>query len=264
MFNTATNIITWEIQDIGSEDFKMLNYELAAPQTAGDYAIHTTIGCTDENETVYPAINISKFIIVSGAALPDLTLTSGDIRFIPPSPNSTSSLMHAATGDLTLATAPVTEISALKATIHNIGTVDASDVTVQFFDGDPGAGGIQIGSDQTITSIPAGGAGMVSVDWTPGAYAYAIYVRVDPFDSIQESNEENNIAFNTILLGTRGDLNNDGTITPADAMITLQIAAGSHPSDPATRVAADVSGDGQVTPLDALMILQAAAGAIEL
>ena len=64
-FNTATNIITWEIQSIGSEDFKMLNYELVAPQTAGNYTINTTIEYTDENGTVYPVINISKSIIIT-------------------------------------------------------------------------------------------------------------------------------------------------------------------------------------------------------
>jgi len=57
----------------------------------------------------------------------------------------------------------------------------------------------------------------------------------------------------------KGDLNSDGTLTPADAAIALRIAAtGAH--DPA----ADVSGDGVVTSLDALMILQAAADRIEL
>lgn len=44
--------------------------------------------------------------------------------------------------------------------------------------------------------------------------------------------------------------------TTADAVIALQIAAGSRPFDSRW----DVSGDGQVTSLDALMILQAAAG----
>jgi parallel beta-helix repeat protein len=54
-----------------------------------------------------------------------------------------------------------------------------------------------------------------------------------------------------------GDLNSDGSITPADAAIALAITASG-----AQNPAADVSGDGQVTSLDALMILQAAAGAI--
>jgi hypothetical protein len=62
-----------------------------------------------------------------------------------------------------------------------------------------------------------------------------------------------------------GDLNSDDQITPADAAIALQIAAGGPSScDPAMLAAADVSGDNRVTSLDALTILQAAAGAIEL
>ena len=57
-----------------------------------------------------------------------------------------------------------------------------------------------------------------------------------------------------------GDVNGDGVVTAADAVIALEIAAGSRPNDPA----ADVSGDGVVTSLDALMILQAAADAIKI
>ncbi len=63
----------------------------------------------------------------------------------------------------------------------------------------------------------------------------------------------------------KGDLNDDGFITPADAVIALVIATGGSVScDPATFAAADVSDDNRVTSLDALMILQAAAGAIAL
>jgi hypothetical protein len=58
---------------------------------------------------------------------------------------------------------------------------------------------------------------------------------------------------------TRGDLNGDDHITPADAAIALQIA-----STGAQNPTADVSGDHRVTSPDTLMILQAAAGAIEL
>ena len=60
-------------------------------------------------------------------------------------------------------------------------------------------------------------------------------------------------------LPLRGDLNSDGTLTPADAAIALHIAATGAHND-----AADVSGDGRVTSIDALMILQAAAGGIAL
>ncbi len=51
-----------------------------------------------------------------------------------------------------------------------------------------------------------------------------------------------------------------GGFTTADALIALEIAAGSRPFDSRW----DVSGDGMVTSLDALMILRAAAGGIEI
>jgi len=59
----------------------------------------------------------------------------------------------------------------------------------------------------------------------------------------------------------KGDLNRDDDITTADAMIALQMAAGSRTPDIAR---GDVSGDDMVTSLDALMIMQAAARNIEL
>ena len=62
----------------------------------------------------------------------------------------------------------------------------------------------------------------------------------------------------------KGDLNRDNQITPADAVIALEIATGSRPCDTATLAAADVSDDGRVTSLDALMILQAGTGAMTL
>ena len=62
-----------------------------------------------------------------------------------------------------------------------------------------------------------------------------------------------------VEIKSRGDVNQDGVITPTDAVIVLQMAVRGK-WDPF----ADVSGDGQVTSLDALMILQAAAGAISL
>ncbi len=57
-----------------------------------------------------------------------------------------------------------------------------------------------------------------------------------------------------------GDVNGDGVVTAADAVIALEIAVGIRPND----LAADLDGDGQVTSLDALMILKAAAGQINI
>ena len=49
----------------------------------------------------------------------------------------------------------------------------------------------------------------------------------------------------------KGDLNHDGAVTRADALIVLQMAARGEYS-----IEADVSGDSMVTSLDALLILQ--------
>ena len=54
-----------------------------------------------------------------------------------------------------------------------------------------------------------------------------------------------------VAITERGDLNHDGTITPADAVIALQIAVRGGWLE-----AADMDRDGSVTSLDALMILQ--------
>jgi hypothetical protein len=74
-------------------------------------------------------------------------------------------ITHQTTVALNIAATGEGNITTISATIHNIGTADASIVTVQFFDGDPDAGGIQIGDNQTIILIPADGVGTVSVDW---------------------------------------------------------------------------------------------------
>jgi len=50
-----------------------------------------------------------------------------------------------------------------------------------------------------------------------------------------------------------GDVNHDGKLSTADAVLALRMAVGSIDIDPA----ADVNCDGRVTSLDALMILQA-------
>ena len=111
---------------------------------------------------------------------PDLTLLSTDITFDPASP---------AAGDTVTITA----------TIHNVGDEAATDVVVRFYDGYPGAGGTQIGTDQMIPSLAAdGGTGSASVDWTSVSGDHNIYVAADPDNAIAESNESNNMSFETI------------------------------------------------------------------
>lgn len=109
--------------------------------------------------------------------LPDLTLSPDDIIFSTPNP-------------------VIGEKVTITATIHNIGMVEASNIIVQFFDDNPIINGTQIGEDQTINLIVSGETKTVNVTWIAENGFHFIYVWVDPSNLIQESNEENNLAFN--------------------------------------------------------------------
>ena len=68
----------------------------------------------------------------------------------------------------------------------------------------------------------------------------------------QDEVDDGGFEYNIILKVCPGDVNGDGIITPADAVIALQMAVRGDYSE-----IADVSEDNSVTSLDALMILQA-------
>lgn len=60
--------------------------------------------------------------------------------------------------------------------------------------------------------------------------------------------------------GRKGDLNLDGLINAADAIIVLRLSAGLVPGNDRDRWAADFDGNGLVTPFDAVRVLRAAVG----
>jgi parallel beta-helix repeat protein len=113
--------------------------------------------------------------------LPDLTLSLEDISF---------SNLYPAEG----------ESITINATIHNIGGTAANNVTLQFFDGDPDSG-TQIGTNQIIYLITAGGNETVNVTWVAEIGIHDIYVAIDRYGNITESNESNNKAYRSILIG---------------------------------------------------------------
>jgi subtilase family serine protease len=161
-------------------------------------------------------------LINDGLGTPD----AGDFRTRGLWPSTWNGLCDfTADGDLVLATEPVTEPATLKATVHNIGPLEASDIVVQFFDGDPNAGGTQISRDQTIASILAGGIGHAEVLWdvTGAIGTHTIYVRVDPVDTIEETNEGNNVAFRDV--GVPG-------VTCSDPAVSLNYVETSVTDDP--------------------------------
>ncbi len=79
----------------------------------------------------------------------------------------------------------------INATIHNLGTGDASNVEVLFE-----VDGVEVGRD-TIPSIPAGGTGTASALWGSVKHLqglHTVVVTADPGNEIEETNEGNNTA----------------------------------------------------------------------
>jgi PKD repeat protein len=104
----------------------------------------------------------------------DLQVSADDIRFAPATPYK---------GDQVTITA----------TIYNLGKKDMTVPTaVEFFDGDPGLGGTEIGAGEI--KVAAGGSEDVSIQWTALPGNHIIYVVVDPDDAIAEVDETNNVA----------------------------------------------------------------------
>ncbi|MCK5660670.1 MAG: hypothetical protein KAH86_04860, partial [Methanosarcinales archaeon] len=95
----------------------------------------------------------------------------------------------------------------IKATVHNNEPVLVNNIKVNFYNGNPVAGGTLIGSD-TIPAITANDYDIASIQWTVTSNVKSVYVVVDPANSIQETNEVNNIAYKLIdekMIDSDGD-----------------------------------------------------------
>lgn len=124
----------------------------------------------------------AAFVPINNSAvnLPDLAIAQSDIVFIP----ADSSYQ---TGQ---------EIT-VNLTVHNYGTVAASNVAVAAFDGNPDLGSAPTLLSQNIPTIAAGGTATPSFQMVvpPGPQYHMIYVKVDASNLITESNKSNNEAF---------------------------------------------------------------------
>lgn len=89
---------------------------------------------------------------------------------------------------------PINKAVTLEATVHNVGSKDASAVVVRFFDGTD-----IIGDDITYDSILKDDSVTPSVIWTPTSLgSHTIKVKVDPNGSITEMSESNNEAVKAV------------------------------------------------------------------
>lgn len=78
----------------------------------------------------------------------------------------------------------------------------------------------------------------------------------DTVDNIVDKPENND----SDLQINNGDVDGDGTITPADARIILRRSARLITLTPEQEFLADIDGDGNITPADARIVLRISAG----
>ena len=122
----------------------------------------------------------------------------------------------------------------ISARVHNIGELAAANIAVAFYDGDPGAAGIPIGT-QTIPGIlPAGTNAIVSTTWNVPASttSHILYVVVDPALAIPDRNLANNTAsLSALAPDLQVDRISVAQLTVTNATITATIInAGTIPT----------------------------------
>ena len=145
--------------------------------------------CSKNNNTSNAELSLQKKL-PPVTNLPDLTLSASDIAITPLNPIDGQPAI-------------------INATIHNIGSIGASDVVVSFYDGDPQNDGTIIGSS-IISNIAAGATSLTSVTWNTFGRSGRKYIHVivDPQNLIIESNENNNAALisTDVVIPSKPDL----------------------------------------------------------
>ncbi len=166
------------VEIISSGDFALCNYNNTF-SNIGSHVVRVTAypGSGDPPDSDEADNNASRAILIGKAA--DLTVSSGDIYFSDDYPVE---------GDVVW----------VNATVHNVGNKNASNVTVEVYDGDPDFSGILIGLDQIDISVTENET--VATIWNTSCLsgAHCIHVVADPADNIDEFNDDNNAAWKTI------------------------------------------------------------------
>jgi subtilase family serine protease/Tol biopolymer transport system component/fibronectin type 3 domain-containing protein len=119
----------------------------------------------------------TAFNTVTVQSLPDLATSTGDMTLSPVFPK-------------------VGDDVTLTVRVSNLGQQAADEVVVRAYDGDPNSGGVLIGTDQTIASLPGLAADTVEFNWTLDAASSArpVVVQIDPAGAILERITTNNTA----------------------------------------------------------------------
>lgn len=165
-------------------------------------------------------------------SLPDLAVASSDIQFLPEAETRITG-----------------ETVTIKATVRNQGHETAQQVRVKFYDGDPQAG-IAISNAFFISELVPGTSADVQFDWIVPEHVdfHNIYVEIDRWDQIRESNESNNIAFKSLTA-------NDDLLPPLSTVVEgptkVYVDDQNTPEFETFRIAVDLFNTGTVSASNA-------------
>lgn len=193
------------LNDINVGEYEDVSVLWNSP-VAGDHSVYVVADqadaideCSSDNNAANVTLSLNKSEPPT-SDLPDLSLSPEDIVIIPP--------------DLVDG-----QVATISATIHNTGTIGASNVIVSFYDGDPANGGTFINS-ATVASIDAGGTGITSVIWNTFNQSGMNYIHViiDSQSLITESNKDNNSSLRAVAVAipTKPDI----AITSSDVTLS--------------------------------------------
>lgn len=164
--------------------------------------LNAVVETDEENNTAY------RTLTVPGAPLPELGLHVNDIVFSKSSPSKGERIT-------------------ITATVHNAGE-GAINVLVLTSLGDPRTGGVQLGAS-TVPYIGLHGTAVVETEWSidrPEG-TYDIHVWVDPYNTVVEGNEDDNIASRAVtVLGKSlsAEVVTDRPQYAADSNVSITVA----------------------------------------
>jgi parallel beta-helix repeat protein len=202
----------WTTYTIADGTYKI---DVSAPLSPGNYTVVVTI--TDY--TFWERIDLNLTVNTIGGL--DLALSSRDIAF---------SL-----------TAPVENDEVrITATVHNVGTEDASNIPVAFYDN------AKLIGESTISHLSKGSSEATGISWhaKPSGW-HTITVKVDPRNELAETDESNNDASRSIyvypslpdLTPTSIDFSDDTPLINQSITVAAQVTniGGIHAFDVAVR-----------------------------
>ncbi len=109
------------------------------------------------------------------------------------------------------------DTATITALVRNIGPDTVNNVTVNFYNGDPDAGGLFIGSTVITEDITENGAEIAQITWdlVDAEGLHTIFIVADPDQEFPELDEGNNRASKTLTVTTNPVLNVDvNTVSP--------------------------------------------------